>query len=150
MGRRAIATKREARSMPAAVDDGHRAAMRMARDRAAESGQKLAIAAARLADDEKCEDVIVLDLRGVSMVCDYFVIATGTSDRQLRAVAINLEKETSKSLNDKPYRISGYEDGTWIIVDYVDVVIHLFDAERRLYYDLESLWGDCPKIEWQR
>lgn len=117
--------------------------------RSAEAARQFAIDAARLMTDEKCEDVVVLDLRGVSPVCDFFVIGTGTSDRQMRAVADHVE-QLGKSIDDPPYGVNGLEEGVWIIVDFVDVVVHLFDAERRLYYDLESLWGDGTVVKWER
>lgn len=117
--------------------------------RSLEAARQFAVEAARLMADEKCEDVVVLDLRGISPVCDFFVIGTGTSDRQMRAVADHVE-QLGKSQDDPPYGVNGMEEGVWIIVDFVDVVVHLFDAEHRIYYDLESLWGDGPSVEWKR
>ncbi|MBN2562310.1 MAG: ribosome silencing factor [Phycisphaerae bacterium] len=112
-----------------------------------EAACRFAVECARLMDADHCEDILLLDLRGVSPVCDYFLIATGTSDRQMRAVGDHI-KEMGKAQNETPYGIAGYDEGAWIVLDYVDVVIHLFDAEQRAYYDLESLWGDCPNVEW--
>ncbi len=117
--------------------------------RSTEAAQQFAIESARLMFDAKCEDVVVLDLRGVSPICDFFVIGTGTSDRQMRAVGDHIE-QLGKAQNDPPYGVSGTEEGAWIIVDFVDVVIHLFDAEHRIYYDLDSLWGDGPSVEWKK
>ncbi len=122
-------------------------AVRPARTRPGEAARQFAVDCARLMNDDHCEDLVVLDLRGVSPVCDYFVIATGTSDRQMRAVADHI-KEMGKARDEQPYGMAGYGEGLWIVVDYVDVIIHLFDPDHRAYYDLESLWGDCPKIEW--
>ena len=116
--------------------------------RPTEHAKKFAIDCARLMSADHCEDVIILDLVGISPICDYFVIATGTSDRQLRAVADHIET-MAKEQGEKPFGVAGYEEGTWVVVDFVDVVIHLFDAERRAYYDLDSLWGDRDKIPWQ-
>jgi ribosome-associated protein len=115
--------------------------------RPTEQARAFAIASAQLMAEDHCEDVIILDLVGISPICDYFVIATGTSDRQLRAVADHLEQMAAQR-NEKPYGVSGYQEGNWVVVDFVDVVIHLFDAERRVYYDLDSLWGDREKIPW--
>jgi ribosome-associated protein len=112
------------------------------------TGVDLAKGVARLAADHRAEDVVVLDLRGLSSIADFFVIATGTSDRQLRAIADHIE-EYGNGLGQTPYSISGYEAATWVLVDYIDVVVHLFDADRRRYYDLEMLWGDAPRIEWR-
>jgi ribosome-associated protein len=113
------------------------------------SGIEFAKALARIANDNRAEDVVILDLRGLSPVADFFVIATGTSDRQLRAVADQMD-EYAKRVNQKRYGLSGYQTATWILVDYVDVVVHLFDPDRRHYYDLELLWGDAPRVEWQQ
>jgi len=103
---------------------------------------------ARLAVENRAEDVVILDLRQLSAIADFFVIATGTSDRQMRAIADKVE-EYGESVGQRVYGRSGYENATWVLVDYVDVVLHLFDAERRQYYDLELLWGDAPRVNWQ-
>lgn len=107
-----------------------------------------AIAAARIARDNKAEDILVLDLRGVSPVCDYFVICTGTSDRQMRAVADQID-QFAKRLNRRPLGRAGYEQARWVLIDFVTVVVHIFDLECRRYYDLELLWGDVPRVDWQ-
>jgi len=112
-------------------------------------GLDFAKAVAQIADDNRAEDVVILDLRGLSSVADFFVIATGTSDRQLRAIADQIE-EYGQRVGQARYGLSGYEVATWILVDYVDVVIHLFDADHRQYYDLELLWGDAPRVTWHR
>ena len=112
-----------------------------------EEGLAFARLSARIAEENRAEDVLILDLRGLSAIADFFVIATGTSDRQMRAIADQIEQE-GKAVGQRPYRVSGYENGTWILVDYVDVVVHLFDPQRRTYYDLELLWGDAPRIDW--
>jgi ribosome-associated protein len=115
--------------------------------RAAEAARQFAIDSARIMKEDQCEDILILDLRGISPICDFFVIGTGTSDRQMRAVVDHVE-ELGRSHGEKPYGVAGYEEGIWIVVDYVDVVIHLFDSDRRGYYDLESLWGDSPRVDW--
>ena len=107
-----------------------------------------AVAVARIAVEDNAEDVVVLDLRGISPVADFFVIGTGTSDRQMRSVADDLSRY-GKTVGIKPWRTAGYESGEWIVQDFVDVVVHLFDAEHRGYYDLEMIWGECPRVEWQ-
>lgn len=104
---------------------------------------------ARLAAENRAEDVVILDLRNLSAISDFFVIATGTSDRQMRAVADAVE-EYGRGIGQRVFGRSGYENATWVLVDYVDVVLHLFDAQRRQYYDLELLWGDAPRVEWEQ
>lgn len=115
--------------------------------RQADEARAFAIGCARIAAEDHCEDVVVLDLRGVSPICDFFVIATGTSDRQMRAVCDHIETMAAE-VGDKPYGIAGYDEASWIVADYVDVVAHLFEADLRAYYDLESLWGDRPQVDW--
>ena len=110
------------------------------------SGLEFAKEAARIAEEMHAEDVIILDLRGISSVADFFVIGTGTSDRQMRAIAEEIE-EYGRGVGQRPYGVSGYDSPTWLLLDYVDVVIHLFDPAKRHYYDLELLWGDAPRIE---
>lgn len=108
-----------------------------------------ACGAARVATDHKTDDVIVVDLRGLSSLADFFVIGTGTSERQMHAVANHLE-EYARSVGRKPFKVSDSRAANWILADYVDVVIHLFDAQHRDYYDLDGLWGDAPRIDWQK
>ncbi len=115
--------------------------------RSADAACRFAVACARIMRDDRCEDIVVLDLRGVSPVCDFFVIGNGTSERQMRAV-IDHVKEMGKAEGEKPYSVGGYDESSWIVVDYVDVIVHLFNEEQRTYYDLDSLWGDSPKVEW--
>ncbi len=112
-------------------------------------GLQFAIEAARIADDNKSEDVVIMDLRGRSGVTDFFVICTGTSDRQMRAVS-DLIVEYGRKVGEKPLSVTGYETARWILLDFVDVVVHVFTAQAREFYDLELLWGDAPRIEWRR
>lgn len=109
----------------------------------------LAIEAARLAHDSHCQDVQVLDLRGRSPVTDYYVIATGTSDRQLRSVCDEIADHGGKN-GSKVWHISGQDSARWILLDFVDFVVHLFDDEHRGFYDLELLWGDAPQVDWKK
>ena len=108
---------------------------------------QFAIAAARVAAENKTADVEVLDLRGLSSFADFFVLGTGTSDRQMHAVVDRLE-EHAKEIGRSPFKVADSRDAHWILADYVDVVVHLFDVEHRDYYDLSGLWGDAPRIEW--
>lgn len=112
-----------------------------------QEARSFALAAARLAGERHCSDIVVLDLKGKSPVTDYFVIATGTSDRQRRTVAEEIF-EAAKKQGIQRFGLAGYEQGRWILLDFVDVVIHIFDAEYRDYYDLEMLWGDAKKIDY--
>ncbi|MCJ7693285.1 MAG: ribosome silencing factor [Sedimentisphaerales bacterium] len=108
-----------------------------------------ALVSAKLAEDRHCSDIVVLDLRGKSPATDYFVIATGTSSRQMRTVADEISDAARKQKFQRFGR-AGYEQGRWILLDFVDVVIHIFDTQYREYYDLELLWGDAERLKWQR
>ncbi len=113
------------------------------------SGQQFAVELACIAHDSKSDDVIALDLRGISQVMDFVVIATGRSQRQMRGLA-DAVIEYGKKVNQKPYGFAGYETSAWIVIDYVDVVFHLFGKPYRDFYDLELLWGDAPRIPWAK
>ena len=108
-----------------------------------------AIEAARLLADRHCEDVRLLDVRGLSQVCDYIVLGSGTSDRQMKSVAQELE-DLGKQYGQPPFRKSADGGRTWIVTDFVDVVAHLFEPTHRAYYDLETLWSDARLVEWKR
>ena len=110
------------------------------------TAKKFALEAAKIALERNCTDVVVLDLTGKSPATDYFLIATGTSSRQTRTVADEI-KEFGKQHNFKIFGRAGYEQGKWVLLDFVDVVVHIFDQEFREYYDLELLWGDAEKLK---
>lgn len=112
-------------------------------------GRQFAIEAARIAEDNHIEDLVVLDLRGISSIADFFVIGSGNAQRQMQATADDIEVYGRK-VGQKPYGYSGRDSDSWVLADYVDVVVHIFSRERRRYYDLELLWGDAPRVEWQR
>ncbi len=139
---------KHAESLGVAPQTGANLPERVRPQMSSEVAREFAIACARLMRDDKCENIVVLDLRDVSPICDFFVIATGSSDRQMRAVTDHI-KDMARERGEKPYSISGYEESAWIVVDYVDVILHLFDPEQRAYYDLDSLWGDSPHVAWE-
>ncbi|MCJ7728975.1 MAG: ribosome silencing factor [Sedimentisphaerales bacterium] len=105
-----------------------------------------AIASAKLAGERHCTDIVVLDLRKVAEMTDYFVILTGTSDRQMRSVADEIT-DIAKQQGFSLFGRAGYEQGRWILLDFVDVVVHVFDSQFRNYYDLELLWGDAKRLK---
>ena len=107
--------------------------------------KEFALAAANIAADRHCSDIVVLDLKGKSPATDYFVIVTGTSDRQMRTVADEIAQQAREQGMSRFGR-AGYEQARWILLDYVDVIIHIFDSEYRDYYDLELLWGDAKRL----
>ena len=109
-----------------------------------------AITAARVAEENRARDIVVLDLRHLTEVFDYFVVASGASRRQLHAISEEIDRVLEKEMGDKRMGIEGYEESRWILLDYGDVVIHLFDAETRAYYALEDLWSQAKSIPWKR
>ncbi len=113
------------------------------------NARQLAIEIARIAHDLKSEDLIVLDLRGITSVTDFTVICTGTSDRQMLGVT-EAVLAYGRKVGEKPYGVAGTENAIWIVADFVDVVFHIFNRQFREYYDLELLWGDAPRLEWTR
>lgn len=117
-----------------------------------QSGNKLpsslerARLAARLIVDNKGEDVRILDLREITQAFDFFVIGSGTSRRQLHAISDEIDEVFEKQLGDVRNSISGYQESRWVVLDYGDVVVHLFEPETREYYALEDLWGKGKEI----
>ena len=109
--------------------------------------RELAINCARIADALRAEDIVILDVRGLSLVTDYFVICSGDNRHQLRAIA-NRVRELAKANDVVTGGVEGYTEGQWVLMDFYDVVLHVFDKQLRSYYDLELLWGDAPEVEW--
>lgn len=107
---------------------------------------ELALAAARSAADNRGRDIVVLDMREVTPVFDFFVLATGSSRRQLHAMSEEIDHKLEDELGDRRLGIEGYQDSRWILLDYGDVVIHLFDEEAREYYALEQLWCEAQRV----
>lgn len=95
--------------------------------------------------EKKAHDVTVMDMRQVSGVADYFVICTGDSDLQIRAIADSIRERTKEQCAERPWHTEGTNHWQWVLLDYVDVVAHIFNQEKRQFYDLERLWGDAPR-----
>ncbi len=104
------------------------------------------VRAAELALELKAHDVLVLDLRGISSATDYFVIAGGTSDVQVKAISEHVVDELKKE-GVRPAHVEGVRGGRWVLMDYVDFVVHVFHPQARQFYQLENLWGDAPRWE---
>lgn len=102
--------------------------------------------AAELALERKAHDVVILDLRGISSATDYFVIAGGTSDVQVKAIADHVVDELKKD-GVRPEHLEGLRGRRWVLLDYVDFVVHVFHPQARNFYQLENLWGDAPRWE---
>jgi ribosome-associated protein len=111
--------------------------------------RELVVAAARAAASKQARDVVVLDVRELIVITDYFLIASGTSDRQVRTIAEEIETAVrQKGL--KPARREGEREGHWALLDFVDFVAHVFLDSDREFYDLERLWSDAPSVEWDQ
>ena len=114
-----------------------------------DAAKEFSIEAARLLHDDKCTDVVVLDVQTLSQMSRFIVIGSGTSDRQMHSV-IEHVKGLGKQRGFPAWRSDADERGMWLLLDTVDVVVHLFEPNTRAHYDLEMLWGDAPRLEWQR
>ncbi len=119
-----------------------------AKPAAAESRSlQLALAAARVAAENNGRDIVILDMRPLTPIFDYFVLVTGTSRRQLHAISEEIDHKLEDELHDHREGIEGYQESRWILLDYGTVVIHLFIEEMREYYALEQLWSDARPVE---
>lgn len=112
------------------------------------SARHRACLAARIAADNKGRDILVLDMRPCTPLFDFFVIATGTSRRQIHTLAEEIDAGM-RAEGDERLGIEGYEASKWVVQDYGDVVIHVFDPDTRDYYKLEELWADAVKVDWE-
>lgn len=98
-------------------------------------------------DDKKGGNTRILDISAITTILDYFIITSGNNYNQVRAIADNVEEELLKKHGMRPERVEGYNNGEWILLDYIDYVIHVFDREQRLFYDIERIWSDGKEIE---
>lgn len=124
---------------------GSQAASASRSDRALER----VLAAARTADDNRGRDIVVLDLRELTTFFDYFLIVSGTSRRQLHAISEEIDHALEQGMGDRRLGIEGYDESRWILLDYGDLVIHLFEPETRAYYALEQLWAHAKRVPFE-
>ena len=106
--------------------------------------RELAFCAAREAVERRAQDVVVLDLRGLTSATDYFVLASGESDVQVQAIAERIEERLRQEKDVRPWHVEGLQNMRWVLLDYVDFVVHVFHREARSFYELERLWADAP------
>ena len=114
-----------------------------------DAGLKHALVAAQVAEENRGQDIVVLDMRELTPMFDYFVLASGSSRRQLHAMSEEIDHALEQGLGDRRLGIEGYEESRWILLDYGDVVVHLFEPETRAYYALEQLWGHAKRVSLQ-
>ncbi|MGD9420776.1 MAG: ribosome silencing factor [Verrucomicrobiota bacterium JB025] len=112
-------------------------------------GQELAVACAKAAEDVKAEDLHVWDMRGISPVTDFMVVCTGTSLPQLRAIQRDVSGKVAQEYGVKPVYVEGKAGARWMVIDYIDVMVHVMDPEVREYYGLEELWKDAKEVTWR-
>jgi len=99
-------------------------------------------------EEVKGKEITILDLREIeNTVCDYFIICEGTSNTQVNAIVNSIQKQVSKNTKDKPWHIEGTDNAEWVLLDYINVVVHVFQKHIREYYDIESLWGDAKTTQ---
>jgi ribosome-associated protein len=113
------------------------------------SALERAAISARTARDNKARDIVVLDMKGLHPLYDYFVLCTGSSRRQIHTLAEEVD-DAMRNLGDRRMGIEGYQASKWVVQDYGDILVHVFDPETRAYYALEDLWADAPRIDWER
>src|SRR5215813_9975818 len=112
--------------------------------------RKLALLCRELADNKKAEDIVILDLRELSSVTDYFVIASGSSEPHLRAIVEEITDKLREDYHLRPKAIDGTLHAAWVVLDYFDVIVHVMRGDIREKYDLETLWGDAPRVKARR
>lgn len=113
------------------------------------SGRHRACLAAKTAADNKGQDIRVLDLRGLTPMFDFFVLATGASRRQVHTIVEEID-DALRAVGDARMGVEGYDSSKWVVQDYGDVVAHVFDGDTRDYYKLEDLWADAKLVDWER
>ena len=111
-----------------------------------EGGLQRALAAARIAEENRGRDIVVLDVREQTTIFDYFVLVSGASRRQLHAISEDIDRVLEQEMGDRRIGIEGYERSRWILLDYGDVVVHLFEPEARAYYAIEDLWAQAKRV----
>ena len=113
-----------------------------------EDARSLATVAARAAASKKADATVILEVGGLLAITDAFVITSGANARQVRTIAEEVEAKAKQSGRGGPLRVEGLDDARWVLLDYGDVVVHVFLDEARRYYDLERLWSDAPRWSW--
>ncbi|RXJ00003.1 ribosome silencing factor [Anaerobacillus alkaliphilus] len=102
--------------------------------------------AVKAADDKRADNIVVLDMKGISLISDYFLICHGNSEKQVQAIATEIKK-TAQENEIELKRLEGFDQARWVLIDLDDVVVHVFHKDERLYYNLEKLWGDAPTLD---
>lgn len=109
----------------------------------------MVVTAAKAASEKQGEDTLVIEVGAILAITDAFVITSGTNTRQVKTIADEVERKVAEGGGPKPLRVEGLDDARWVLMDYGDFVVHVFLDEVRRYYDLERLWSDAPRLDWQ-
>ena len=112
------------------------------------NGHELVRLLAKKVDDKRAENIVILNMKGISLIADYFLICHGGSEKQVQAIA-EAVKELAQETDIFIKRMEGYEEARWVLVDLGDVIVHIFRKEEREYYNLEKLWGDAPRLTFE-
>ena len=110
---------------------------------------ELTVQCAHVAEDNKARDIVILDMRGITPLYDFLLLCTGSSRRQIHTLAEEIDA-TLRAAGEKRTSIEGYNASKWVVQDYGDIVVHVFDPDTRAYYALEDLWADAAKVDWTR
>jgi ribosome-associated protein len=121
----------------------------MTSDRSSTDSRMRAVVAARAADDKQGTDTVGLDVGEILAIADWFVITSGSNPRQVRTIAEEVEAKVKAASGEGPLRIEGMDDARWVLLDFGDVVVHVFLEEVRAFYELERLWGDVARLDWE-
>jgi ribosome-associated protein len=111
------------------------------------SSERIALRCAEFASNKKAENLVVLDMRGISSFADFFVICSGTSEPHLKAIAGEIQDQLRLEHGVRPAHLDGYPMSQWVVIDFYDVLVHIFHTEKRAFYSLEDLWSDAPRLE---
>ena len=122
--------------------------MRLVEQTSRDETRQWAITAARAADSKQGAEVVVLEVGEVLALCGWFVITSAANERQVKAICDEVELQIHQAGGPKPKRIEGLQDRPWVLMDYGDVVVHVFQQDQREFYDLERLWSDVPRVDW--
>jgi ribosome-associated protein len=116
---------------------------------AAITPRQLALLAAETCDEKKAKDVVVLDVRKITSISDYFIVCSTSNERQARAIAESMRMKL-KEMGRREMGVEGMEDGRWVLQDFGDIVLHVFHESQREFYDIEGLWADAKKVRWKK
>jgi len=114
-----------------------------------DAGEKLALACAHAADETKAEDIRIFDVRGISTITDFMIVCSGSSMPHLKAISRDIEEKVAELAGERAFRTEGKAATRWVVLDFIDVMVHVLHSEMRELYALEDLWGDAKQLQWR-